>query len=210
MKGLWDSQGFIIVITAPSGTGKTTVIRKLIERDSSLRYSVSATTRPGRKKEVQGADYFFINEQEFDEKLEKGLFAEWAQVHGYRYGTLKTQIDEILAQGGCLIMDVDVQGARHLRGIYPDGIFIYLMPPSMKELKNRLSRRGTENEASFEQRLNDAKGEIGSLASFDYLVVNDELGSTLDEIAGVIRSEKLRVKRISSPAQKIRDYLEGT
>ena len=210
MKGLWDSQGFIIVITAPSGTGKTTVIRKLIERDSSLRYSVSATTRPGRKEEVQGVDYFFINEQEFDEKLEKGLFAEWAQVHGYRYGTLKTQIDEILAQGECLIMDVDVQGARHLRGIYPDGIFIYLMPPSMKELKNRLSRRGTENEASFEQRLNDAKGEIGSLASFDYLVVNDELGSTLDEIAGVIRSEKLRVKRISSPAQKIRDYLEGT
>ena len=210
MKGLWDSQGFIIVITAPSGTGKTTVIRKLIERDSSLRYSVSATTRPGRKEEVQGVDYFFINEQEFDEKLEKGLFAEWAQVHGYRYGTLKTQIDEILAQGGCLIMDVDVQGARHLRGIYPDGIFIYLMPPSMKELKNRLSRRGTENEASFEQRLNDAKGEIGSLASFDYLVVNDELGSTLDEIAGVIRSEKLRVKRISNPAKKIRDYLEGT
>lgn len=209
MTKFWETQGFIVAITAPSGTGKTTVIRKLIERDSRLRYSVSATTRPRREAEVHGSDYFFISEHEFDEKLEKSLFAEWAEVHGYRYGTLKTQIEEILKQGGYVMMDVDVQGARNLREIYPDGIFIYLMPPSMKELKARLSRRGTEDEASFEQRLEDAVTEIESLASFDYLVINDELEKTVDEIAWIIRSERLKVERISDLTKKIRDYLEG-
>ena len=209
MTKFWETQGFIVAITAPSGTGKTTVIRKLIERDSRLRYSISATTRPRREAEVHGSDYFFISEHEFDEKLEKSLFAEWAEVHGYRYGTLKTQIEEILKQGGYVMMDVDVQGARNLREIYPDGIFIYLMPPSMKELKARLSRRGTEDEASFEQRLEDAVTEIESLASFDYLVINDELEKTVDEIAWIIRSERLKVERISDLTKKIRDYLEG-
>jgi len=204
----WETQGFIVAITAPSGTGKTTVIRKLIERDSRLRYSVSATTRPRREAEVHGSDYFFISEHEFDEKLEKSLFAEWAEVHGYRYCTLKTQIEEILKQGGYVMMDVDVQGARNLREIYPDGIFIYLMPPSMKELKARLSRRGTEDEASFEQRLEDAVAEIKCLKSFDYLVINDELEKTVDEIAWIIRSERLKVERISDLTKKIRDYLE--
>jgi len=204
----WETQGFIVAITAPSGTGKTTVIRKLIERDSRLRYSVSATTRPRREAEVHGSDYFFISEHEFDEKLEKSLFAEWAEVHGYRYCTLKTQIEETLKQGGYVMMDVDVQGARNLREIYPDGIFIYLMPPSMKELKARLSRRGTEDEASFEQRLEDAVAEIKCLKSFDYLVINDELEKTVDEIAWIIRSERLKVERISDLTKKIRDYLE--
>ena len=210
MKRFWETQGFIVVITAPSGTGKTTVIRELIERGSRLRYSVSATTRPRRSAEVHGSDYFFFSEQEFDEKLEKGLFAEWAEVHGYRYGTLKAQIEDILKQGGHVMMDVDVQGARHLREIYPDGLFIYLMPPSMKELKARLNRRGTEDEASFEQRLNDAVAEIESLTAFDYLVVNDELENTVDEIAGIIHSEELKIRRISDPTKKIRDYLEET
>lgn len=209
MTKFWETQGFIVAITAPSGTGKTTVIRKLVERDSRLGYSVSATTRPSREAEVHGSDYFFFSEQEFDEKLEKGLFAEWAEVHGYRYGTLKTQIEEILKQGGYVMMDVDVQGARNLREIYPDGIFIYLMPPSMKELKARLSRRGTEDEASFEQRLEDAVTEIKCLKSFDYLVINDELEKTVDEIAWIIRSERLKVERISDLTKKIRDYLEG-
>lgn len=210
MKRFWETKGFIVVITAPSGTGKTTVIRELVERESRLRYSVSATTRPRREAEVHGRDYFFFSEQEFDEKLEKGLFAEWAEVHGYRYGTLKAQIEEIFEQGGCVIMDVDVQGARHLREIYPDGLFIYLMPPSMKELKARLSRRGTEDEASFEQRLNDAVAEIESLAAFDYLVVNDELEDTVNEITGIIRSEELKIGRISDLTKKIRDYLQET
>lgn len=209
MTKFWETQGFIVAITAPSGTGKTTVIRKLVERDSRLGYSVSATTRPSREAEVHGSDYFFFSEQEFDEKLEKGLFAEWAEVHGYRYGTLKTQIEEILKQGGYVMMDVDVQGARNLREIYPDGIFIYLIPPSMKELKARLSRRGTEDEASFEQRLEDAVTEIKCLKSFDYLVINDELEKTVDEIAWIIRSERLKVERISDLTKKIRDYLEG-
>jgi guanylate kinase len=210
LKRYWETQGFIVVITAPSGTGKTTVIRELIERESRLRYSVSATTRPRRSAEVHGSDYFFFSEQEFDEKLEKELFAEWAEVHGYRYGTLKAQIEEILEQGGHVMMDVDVQGARHLREIYPGGLFIYLMPPSMKELKARLSRRGTEDEASFEQRLNDAVAEIESLAAFDYLVVNDELEDTVNEITGIIRSEELKIGRISDLTKKIRDYLQET
>lgn len=210
MKKFWETKKFIIAITAPSGTGKTTVIRKLIERDSRLRYSVSATTRPRRAAEIHESDYFFFSEKEFNEKLEKGLFAEWAEVHGYRYGTLKAQIGDILKQGSYVMMDVDVQGARNLREIYPEGIFIYLMPPSMKELKDRLSRRGTEDEASFEQRLKDAVAEIEYLASFDYLVINDDLEKTVDEIAGIIRSEELKVKRIPELTKKIGNYLEET
>lgn len=208
MKKFWESRAFLVVITAPSGTGKTSVIHRLLEQNRSLRYSVSATTRPGRPAEVEGRDYFFLSETQFDAGLAEGIFAEWAEVHGYRYGTLKSQLEGTLAQGHHVLMDVDVQGARHLRSLYPDGVFICLMPPSMEELRRRLSGRGTEDTESMDQRLGDAENEIEALRFFDYLVVNDQLEESCAEISGIIRAEELRVKRISEPDRLIRKYLE--
>ncbi|OGG06651.1 MAG: guanylate kinase [Candidatus Glassbacteria bacterium RIFCSPLOWO2_12_FULL_58_11] len=208
MKRFWESKAFIVVITAPSGTGKTSVIHQLLERDRSLRYSISATTRPGRPAEVEGRDYFFLSEAEFDAGLGEKKFAEWATVHGYRYGTLKSQIESTLEQGHHVLMDVDVQGAYHLRKLYPDGVFIALMPPSMAELRKRLSGRGTEDTDSLAQRLKDAENEIEALLFFDYLVVNDRLEETCEEISAIIRAEELRVKRISGPDSLIGKYLD--
>ena len=208
MKKFWKSRAFIVVITAPSGTGKTSVIHRLLERDRSLRYSISATTRPGRPSEVEGRDYFFLSEAQFDTGLAEGRFAEWATVHGYRYGTLKSQIEDTLEQGHHVLMDVDVQGARHLRELYHDGVFIALMPPSMAELRKRLRGRGTEDTESLDQRLKDAENEIEALLFFDYLVVNDRLEETGEEIFAIIRAEELRVKRISGPDRLIGKYLD--
>ena len=129
-------------------------------------------------------------------------------MHGYRYGTLKSQIEDTLEQGHHVLMDVDVQGARHLRELYHDGVFIALMPPSMAELRKRLRGRGTEDTESLDQRLKDAENEIEALLFFDYLVVNDRLEETGEEIFAIIRAEELRVKRISGPDRLIGKYLD--
>jgi guanylate kinase len=199
---------FIIVITAPSGAGKTTVIRRLVAADNSLYYSISATTRPRREGETDGRDYFFLTDRDFRQRLDSGQFAEWAEVHGHLYGTLKSQIEETLAGGRHVVMDVDVQGAESLRRVYPDGVYVYLIPPSMGELRRRLVSRGTEDEESLARRLKNSMDEIRKIPSFDYLVVNDSLDLACREIGRIIRSEELRVSRLPEPSRLVKAYLE--
>jgi guanylate kinase len=204
---MFKTKKFIVVVTAPSGAGKTTVISRLIGRSESYRYSVSATTRPARDGEVHGKDYLFLGRQEFDTGVADGDFAEWAEVHGNSYGTLKSQIDSILAGGQYVLMDVDIQGARHLRESYPDGVYIHLIPPSMEELRRRLSGRGTEDEQALHKRLQNAIGEIEEMDKFDYLVVNESIEEACDRIEGIINAESLKVSRLNDAARLIDTFL---
>ncbi len=204
---MFKTEKFIVVVTAPSGAGKTTVLSRLIGRGEFYSYSVSATTRPARDGEVHGEDYFFLSRQEFEAGVSAGEFAEWAEVHGNLYGTLKSQIDSILSGGQYVLMDVDIQGARTLRESYPDGVYIHLIPPSMEELRRRLSGRGTEDEQALHKRLHNAIGEIEELDKFDYLVINDSIDSACDRIEGIIGAEALKVSRLDDAARLIDTFL---
>ncbi len=204
---MFSTKKFIVVVTAPSGAGKTTVIDKLLGRSDLYSYSVSATTRPSRVNEVAGRDYFFLSRQQFDAGVADGEFAEWAEVHGNFYGTLKSQIDSILDGGKYVLMDVDIQGARELRESYPNGVYIHLIPPSMEELRSRLAGRGTEDEPALQKRLQNAIGEIEELDKFDYLVVNDDIDKACDRIEGIIGAESLKVSRLNDAGRLIDTFL---
>lgn len=202
-----ETKKFIVVITAPSGAGKTSVIKKILKRDRRFSYSISATTRPPRADEVNGRDYFFIAENEFDRFLADGSFAEWAAVHGHRYGTLKQQIDKQIAAGLFVMLDVDVQGAKQLRESYPEGVFIYLIPPSMDELRRRLASRGTESDDDLQTRLRNAQTELMDLPSFGYLVVNADIEEAAGQVVAIVEAEQRRISRLSDPLRLVHEYL---
>ena len=207
-ENIFTRKRFIVALIAPSGAGKTTVIKRLLEVDPSLSYSVSVTTRERRANEVDGRDYFFLSESEFRKKLTGNKFAEWAEVHGAFYGTLRSQIEQKLAENFHVLMDVDVQGAKQLKINYPQGVYIFLIPPSMEELKRRLIARGTEDEHSLEVRLKNAAKEISSFPDFGYLVVTDYPEPAVEKILNIIRAEELKMSRLSDPAALARFYLD--
>ncbi len=207
-ENIFPRKRFIVALIAPSGAGKTTVIKRLLEVDPGLSYSISATTRERRANEVDGRDYCFLSEHEFRKKLADDKFAEWAEVHGALYGTLRSQIERKLAEDCHVLMDVDVQGAKQLKTHYPHGVYIYLIPPSMEELKRRLIARGTEDEHSLGVRLKNAAKEIASFPDFGYLVVTDYPEPTVEKILNIIRGEELKMSRLSDPAALARFYLD--
>ncbi len=207
MSSMFSAKKFIVVVTAPSGAGKTTVIGRLLGRNELYSYSVSATTRPARDNEIHGKHYFFLDRREFEAGVAGGEFAEWAEVHGNLYGTLKSQIDGILAGGRYVLMDVDTRGALSLRESYPDGVYIQLIPPSMEELRHRLCGRGTEDEQALCKRLHNAIGEIEKMDKFDYLVINDAIDLACDRIEGIIAAESLKVSRLGDTSRLIDTFL---
>lgn len=187
-------EGLVYVITAPSGTGKTTICRKLLEIEENLWYSVSATTRPPRPGEINGVHYIFMSKEEFIRKIKEDYFLEWAEVYGEYYGTPKVQVLNKLMSGIDVVMDIDVQGAFNVkRALREKVVTIFLIPPSIEELKKRLKKRGPQKD--LELRLNEALKEVTFASAFDYLVVNDILEKTVDEIRSIIKSEKLRFFR---------------
>ncbi|MFW6381246.1 MAG: guanylate kinase [Bacillota bacterium] len=182
--------GNLFVLSGPSGVGKGTVLDKLMENFDDINYSVSATTRKPRTGEVEGEDYFFVSEDEFFRLKEEGEFIETARVHNHYYGTPRQQVRQSLEQGEDIILEIDIQGARQVKEQFPGAIMIFLLPPSLSELEERLQRRGSESDKSRELRLENARQEIKKTVNYDYEVVNDVLEETVEQVKNIILSFK--------------------
>ncbi|MCI1879358.1 MAG: guanylate kinase [Olsenella sp.] len=176
----------LFVVSGPSGVGKGTLVAKVRGDRPSLGLTVSATTRPPRPGEVDGVSYFFMDDAEFSRRVSQGEFLEWANVHGHRYGTLLSEVRRNLAEGRSLILEIDVQGGLNVRRIHPDAVLVFIEPPSMDELERRLRGRGTEDEASIECRLENARREMEMGASYDVRIVNDDLTRASEELERTI------------------------
>ena len=190
-------RGLLVVLAGPSGSGKTTLLRALLGRLELAVESVSATTRPPRRGETDGVDYFFMAREKFMEDVRRGLFAEHAEVFGRNlYGTPKRFLDENLAAGRDVLMDVDVQGMSQLRHSYPDGAFIAVLPPSEKVLAERLAARGTDGKEEIARRLAESRGEVARLREeCGYVVVNDRIEGAVEDLVAIVAAEKCRVTR---------------
>jgi len=192
-------KGFIIVISAPSGAGKTTICRQLANKLRKLKYSISCTTRPRRAGERNGVDYYFATESEFAKTAKKGGFAEWALVHGFHYGTPKKPLERLLDSGYDVIMDIDVQGGLKIKKAYPGAVMIFVMTPTFRELEKRLRARKKDDDETIARRLRNARVELKCLPRYEYMVINDKLITAENEVETIITSEHKRIKRNKTP-----------
>ena len=186
---------FVVVVSGPSGAGKSSFVKTLLEQGPDLVYSVSATTRSRRQHEAEGRDYFFLSHDEFRRRVESGEFVEHARVHGEWYGTLRSQIEEALRGGKNVLLDIDVQGGMAVRSVYPDGVFLFILPPSMEALEARLRRRGTEPEERIRLRLENARREIPMVGEYGYAIVNDDFETASRSAVAVVWAERCRTAR---------------
>jgi guanylate kinase len=181
--------GHLWVVAAPSGAGKTSLVRALLDREPSLRFSISYTTRPRRSSEVDGRDYFFVSEARFLEMVRDQAFLEHAQVFDHWYGTGREHVDGLLAAGFSVVLEIDWQGARQVRERAPSSQSIFILPPSVAELELRLRGRGTDSEAVIQRRLRDALGDMTHWTEFDHVIVNDDFAAALGRLAAVIQGQ---------------------
>jgi len=194
---LEKKKGLILVISAPAGAGKTTLCKRLLQAFPSFTYSVSFTTRPPRKNEIEGVDYYFVSREEFEKMIKKEAFLEWAEVHGQLYGTSAKLLDRAIEGEKDVVLEVDVKGGKKIKGKYPEAVLIFLLPPSWEELAKRLKSRATENEEKTKQRLIRAKEEVKFLRFYDYFIINDDINKALQDLLTIINAERCRVNRIS-------------
>jgi len=180
------TKGHLFIISGPSGAGKSTILSAILKKRPQLRYSISFTTRSPRGDEKDGVDYHFVSEAVFRQKIGKGEFAEWAEVHGHLYGTSATYVEEVLARGLDVLLDIDVQGAGKLSAKYPEAISVFVTPPNMEELEKRLLKRGVDSPAAVERRLKNAKAEVAQAHDYDHVVVNDDLAQTVSDLESII------------------------
>lgn len=199
---MYREEGLLIVLSGPSGVGKGTVCSALRKQDHHIVYSVSATTRTPREGEVDGVNYFFKSKEEFLRMIEQDELLEWAKYVNNYYGTPKKYVEEKLAEGKDVLLEIEVQGALQMKEKFPEGIFIFLCPPSMDELKNRIVNRGTETDESVRNRLEVAKEEIEMMNSYDYVVVNDEVEKACRRIQSIITAEHCRRERVMNHYKK--------
>ncbi len=188
-------RGVLFILSAPSGAGKTTLSRRILKQWPDLRVSISYTTRKPRAGEQHGQDYYFVDEAHFHQLREAGAFAEWAQVHGFLYGTPRPPLDEALDCGQDFLLDIDVQGARQVKATYPEAVSIFVLPPSWEELAARLRSRGTEADEVIARRLERAHEETLALGEYDYLLVNEQLDHAVTLLDAIIQAERARVSR---------------
>jgi len=190
------SKGQLIVISGPSGAGKGTVCKEILKKNNFW-VSVSATTRSPRHDEIEGVNYYFLTKEKFLEKIESEDFLEYAEVYGNYYGTPKSEVLKVLDSGRDVILEIDIQGALKVKTAYPNGLFIFILPPSMEELKNRITNRGSETPESLITRFTSAHKEISFVSKYDYAVVNDTVKSACEKIQSIIIAERCRVDRMN-------------
>lgn len=188
-------KGFPIILTAPSGAGKTTLSRAVIKLHPEIHYSISVTSRPPRSAEKDGVDYHFVSVAEFERMLEGGELIEWAMVHDNYYGTPRKQIQERLDAGVDVIMDIDTVGARSIKKLYPQAASIFVLPPSLEELARRLVGRASDSEEVIKKRLNKAKLEMAEIGDFEYFIVNDDFEAAVRQVTAIIEAERCRLSR---------------
>ena len=187
-------KAFPIIVSSPSGAGKTTIVDAVLKRDKTVSRVITATTRAPRKGEKDGADYLFWSIKQFEQAIKKGQMLEWAQVHTHYYGIPKKSVDSLMKKGICPIVVIDVQGARTVKAQYPDAATVFIVPPSLKELKKRILGRN-DNTQDIEIRLETAKKEMQELDRYDYALLNDDLKEAVEKMAGIIAAEQCRVIR---------------
>jgi len=203
-KDTQNLEGLYVVVSAPSGTGKTSILREVLRMCPNLLFSVSHTTRPRRPGEKDGKDYYFITEEAFKDKLDRGEFAEWEENYGYLYGTSSKTMKEFLQKGFDLVLDIDWRGAKTLKKNYPGGVFVFILPPSTDELEKRLRGRGVESKQNIDKRLAKALDEIKEIIWYDYLIFNDHLETAVDTLRSIYVAEKSKRERL---AYKIKEFL---
>jgi len=194
--------GSLFVIVAPSGAGKTSLVRALLEHQRGLAVSVSFTTRTPRPGEREGIDYFFVNQQEFDSRRAAGEFLEWAQVHGNSYATSRRWIDEQVGAGNDILLEIDWQGAMQVRAAFPDTVGIFIAPPSIESLRERLTRRGQDSAEVIEQRVAAAKAELREAGRFEHVIINQEFAIALHQLEAIVEAARTRYEqqRARNPA----------
>lgn len=188
-------RGTLFVVSAPSGTGKDTVVRELLARHPELGFSVSATTRSPRPGEREGVDYYFVSPERFSEMIERNEFLEYAEYTSASYGTPAGPVDEALDAGRDMILVIEMTGARWVQVKRPDAVLIFLVPPSFEELERRLRGRGTETEEQIEARMKKARTEVAQMGGYDYIVINDELSDAVADVEAIVRAERLKANK---------------
>ena len=190
-----NRKGLLLVVSGPSGAGKGTICKALLNKNDQIKLSVSATTRKPRNGEVHGVNYFFIEKEEFTKMIENGEFLEYAQIYDNFYGTPKAAIIECLEKGQDVILEIEMQGARQIKEVYPEGVFIFVLPPSLEELKSRIVGRGTETQEEIEKRFSCAFEEINQIVNYDYFIVNEDIEKSVSDVEPIICAEKNKVTR---------------
>ena len=192
---MFVKKGLLLVVSGPSGAGKGTICKALLNKNDQIKLSVSATTRKPRNGEVHGVNYFFIEKEEFTKMIENGEFLEYAQIYDNFYGTPKAAIIECLEKGQDVILEIEMQGARQIKEVYPEGVFIFVLPPSLEELKSRIVGRGTETQEEIEKRFSCAFEEINQIVNYDYFIVNEDIEKSVSDVEAIICAEKNKVTR---------------
>ncbi|MBC2773463.1 guanylate kinase [Rhizobium sp. AQ_MP] len=199
-------RGLMLVISSPSGAGKSTIARTLMDRDQHISLSVSVTTRPRRQSEIEGVHYHFVSQREFERLRDSDSLLEWAEVHGNYYGTPREAVETAMGEGRDMLFDIDWQGAQQLQEkMSADVVSIFILPPTMAELQSRLHRRAEDTEEVIQTRLNNSRAEIAHWREYDYVIVNDDLNSAFDAVQSIVKAERLRRDR----RHGLFDFVEG-